>query len=196
MYSIPQPYVSTPGRFDVEYWLSRVAGRYSRWLTWKQTDDVHCPRVIGSLRTNVLNFTAKRTTLPAGGCGTCRCSPRMRWHQSAPTVLLHPPPMATPESEHPPTSPSSQPDQAELSAILVLRMLAEAHYPPPRVAFSQAPASSGLMRFLQRLRAGLARIRALPGHAVWLAWTGWRAVAVLGQATVRRLGHEHRDHLP
>jgi hypothetical protein len=84
-----------------------------------------------------------------------------------------------------------------MSAILMLRMLAEAHYPPPRVAASsQAHASNGLIRLFRRWWAGLARSGALPGHAAWLAWTVWSAVAVLGQATVRRLGHERRDQLP
>ena len=102
--------------------------------------------------------------------------------------------MATPEREYSPSPNGSRPDDTEPFASLMRRMLAEPHYPSRQAAaFGQPYAPSPLARLTLACLASIVALRTLPGHAVRLAWTVWRAVAVLGHATVRRLGHEQRE---
>src|SRR3954447_20434159 len=110
----------------------------------------------------------------------------------APGVL--PPCMTTPNSEHSRSPADSQPDNTEPFARLILHMLTEPHHLPRQPAASgQAYAPSPLARLTLACLARIVALWSLPGHAVRLAWAVWRAAAVLGHATVRRLGHEHRE---
>ena len=110
----------------------------------------------------------------------------------APSPLIEPLSMVTPNKERLPL----QPDDAEPYASLMLRMLAAAHYQPrPEAGLRQSNSSGFLVRLGAGLGAVLRGVHTLAGQASRVGAVVLRALAALRNARAGRQRQEHREHL-